>query len=200
MHMADVLVLRGFTGPPRVARSYSAPGGVGYAPQRATFPAWLTGAEIARLFELDFDAVSARLPALYLGELRDVPGGRMSVGQMTVLSVAIALASDHHLTLLDEPFAPLDLRRRIGLTAILQRMQYSSRVVIMSAQSAAEIVDVCSWTVVLKKGRVVWEGPVAALTGPGLPGEAAVLTVERRLLALLDESSALRRPSACRPP
>ena len=172
---------------------------VGFAPQHAALPAWLTPADVARMFGLHMTVMQRDMPALRLDELIDKPASRLSVGQQQVVSVAIALAGDASLVLLDEPFAPLDFRRRIALTEILKR-PVRGRVTMVSTQSAAELAAVCSWVLVLREGRCVFSGPIAALTGPGQGGERAVQRVEERILDMLeDDVSGLRTPSASHP-
>ena len=178
---------------------------VSYAPQRATLPDWLTVPDFARMFSLDIRDIHRRFPSMRMDELCDARAGTLSAGQMQAVAVSLALAGDAPLVLLDEPFAPLDFRRRVALTRILTGMRDNlpQRTVIVSMQSAAEVYAVCSWVLVLRGGRCVYNGPVAALTGPGQAGERAVVRLEERLLDLLDDVddvSALRRPIACHPP
>ena len=152
------------------------------------------------MYGLDMSTMHQVHPALRLDELVDTPSSKLSVGQQQTVSIAIALAGDAPLVLLDEPFAPLDFRRRIALTAILQR-PVRGRVTMVSTQSAAELASVCSWVLVLREGRCVLSGPLAALTGPGPGGERAVQRLEECLLALLDDDvSGSRIPSASHPP
>ncbi|HEX6693931.1 MAG TPA: ATP-binding cassette domain-containing protein [Longimicrobiales bacterium] len=180
--------------------STTAFGHVGFAPQHAALPAWLTATEIARMFGLDISDLHRQHPAMRLDELVDTPATKLSVGQQQAVSVAIALAGDAPLVLLDEPFAPLDFRRRIALTEIL-RQHVAGRVIMISTQSAAELSAVCSWVLVLREGRCVFSGPIAALTGPASDGERAVQRLEKRIMDMLDSDvSGSRIPSACHPP
>ncbi len=157
---------------------------VGFAPQRPTFPAWLDAAGISRLFGFEFSTLSARYPGLLLNEIEHLRGGVMSVGQTQTLSIALALALDSPVILLDEPFAPLDFRRRIGLQRILAARGPDAGMAIVSSQSAAEVMDVCSWIVVMNGGRYVYAGPVADLAGSGAADEQRQ-RLERGILELL---------------
>ena len=173
---------------------------VGFAPQHASLPSWLTAGEVAHLFGLDMQAMHTRDPSMRLDELIDTHAGALSAGQQQAVSVSIALAGSAPLVLLDEPFAPLDFRRRVALAQMLRRPA-SDRVVLLTTQSAAELAAVCSSVLVLREGRCVLSGPVAALTGPGPGGEQAIQRLEERLLDILDEDvSDSRTPTACHPP
>ncbi|MEO5510072.1 MAG: ATP-binding cassette domain-containing protein [Longimicrobiales bacterium] len=159
---------------------------IGYSPQRPDFPAWLNAAQIARLFGLDLHTLRERFPGLQLDELEAPAPGTLSVGQTQALSTALALGLDARVTCLDEPFAPLDFRRRIGLSEILASAgRARSGAVVVASQSASELLDVCSWILVLRAGRYVFTGPVAELAGIGAAEERRG-RLERRILALLN--------------
>jgi ABC-type multidrug transport system ATPase subunit len=163
---------------------------VGYAPQRPSFPEWLDPREAAALFGQDLNELARRFAGLLLHELAPLKRGTMSVGQAQALSVALALALQAPLTLLDEPFAPLDFRRRIGLTCLLNgRSADTGGVVVVSSQSAAELINVCSWVVVLSGGRCVYAGPIDGLAGSAIEdSDRRRDCLEQRILALLEAS------------
>lgn len=148
-----------------------AEGPIGYAPQQPAFPEWLTVEEVVRLYRQQSPALSARYPGLLLEEIAGRSAAALSVGQRQVLAVALALALDTRLTLLDEPFAPLDFRRRIGLVRTLQPRREGPGLTLISSQAAADLLDTCDWLLILRDGRYLYNGPVAALCGGG--GEEA---------------------------
>jgi len=166
-------------------------GGVGYAPQQATFPGWLDVEDVARLYGTNLDMLVVRQPGLLLDELRGLPVHALSVGQAQALAIALALAGGSQLTLLDEPFAPLDFRRRIGLLQLLRarRSPGGSGVTLVSSQSAADLLDTCDWIVVLREGRYLHSGATDALTaGVADPAEARQ-RFEEGIVALLGAAS-----------
>ncbi len=172
---------------------------VAYGPQQPTFPGWLSPQRIASMFTCDFTAMCAEFPSLALGEIQSCSGRTLSVGQSQTLSIALALAARAPITLLDEPFAPLDFRRRIGLSSILpRRAADTNAAIVISTQSASEIIDTCGWIVVLQEGRYVYAGSVETLSGGG-DAEARRRHLERELLDLmLPGGTATRRPAGTR--
>lgn len=160
-------------------------GSVAYSPQRPSFPAWLSGSEIAAMFGFEYDELEAAYPALLLDELRRARGSALSVGQTQAISVVLALHAGADITLLDEPFAPLDFRRRIALSEILRsRSASQDGLVLVSSQSAAELLDVCTWLVVLRGGRYAFSGAIRDVVGDA-DGEAARSRLEDHVMALL---------------
>jgi ABC-type multidrug transport system ATPase subunit len=154
-----------------------------FSPQRPTFPDWLACLDTTRMFGFEYDALEAAFPALLLDEIRRVRGGALSVGQAQALSVALALYPEADMTLLDEPFAPLDFRRRIALSNIL-RERRAPGIVMISSQSAAELLDVCSWVVVLRGGDYVFSGSIASIIADAT-GDSARAALEERVIAML---------------
>lgn len=164
-------------------------GAIGYSPQQPAFPEWLAVDALAPLYGQSFDQLTRRFPGLLLDELRGRGAGTLSVGQRQALSVGLALALDARLTVLDEPFAPLDFRRRIGLVRSLQERRASGGLALISSQAAVDLLDTCGWIVVLRDGRYVFSGPTAELTGGLAEGATARERFEEAVVALLDDAS-----------
>lgn len=150
------------------------PGAIAFGPQRPTFPEWLCAHQCARLFGCTFESLAEAYPELLLDELRGLEVRSMSAGQLQTLSIVLALHTSASLILLDEPFAPLDFRRRIGLVHVIRRVAERSAIVV-STQSANEMLDVCDQAIVLKAGTCVYCGSIDALLGVGTERENAAL-------------------------
>jgi ABC-2 type transport system ATP-binding protein len=159
-------------------RSTSA--GVAYVPQSPVFPDWLVVEAIARLYATDFSDLQERMPALYLQELAGQRSGALSNGQRQALAIAIALGRAADITLMDEPFAALDFRRRIGALELLQqwRQDHPESAVLLASQASADLAGLCDHFLVLRDGRYAYRGPVGRLA-------AYDDDVERQLLRLL---------------
>ncbi|HSJ07775.1 MAG TPA: ATP-binding cassette domain-containing protein [Longimicrobiales bacterium] len=158
------------------------PARVAWAPQLPALPGWLTVERTAALYGLDFRRLAATLPGLYLDELTGRRNRALSAGQRQALSIAIAIGMNASVLLLDEPFSALDYRRRLGALDIL-RARHAGRArsaLLVSSQSAADLVGLCDHFVVLRDGRYAFNGPREQLTGGGRDDG-----IERRLLALL---------------
>jgi ABC-type multidrug transport system ATPase subunit len=177
MQLTDVLMSRGTAS----IRVDSRPASLAYVPQEPALPGWLRVERAAGLYGLRFAELLDGMPGLHLDELRGRTCATLSVGQRQVLAVALALGRDADVTLLDEPFAALDFRRRVGTLDLLRERRDSGRAFILSSQSAADLIDVCGHFAVIRDGRYVFDGPIAALARDARDERA----VERRLLELL---------------
>lgn len=164
---------------------------VAFAPQQPAFPEWLAVADVVRLYGGDVDALARCTPGLLLEEIARLPVRALSAGQRQALAVALALAGERLLTLLDEPCAFLDFRRRFGLARLLRarRGPHAPGLVLVSSQSAADLLDTCDWIVVLRDGRYVYSGAADTLTAGIADPARARQRFEEALMALLGAAS-----------
>jgi ABC-type multidrug transport system ATPase subunit len=167
---------------------------IAFAPQETALPDWLSVADVARLYGTTIDEVADRSPGLLIEELVRHQAHTLSAGQRQALSVALALAAQLPLTLLDEPFAPLDFRRRLGLVRLLRerRGEHAGGIVLLSSQSAADLLDTCDWILVLRDGCYVHSGAAASLTAGIADPAKARQRFEEAVLTLLGAASPLR--------
>lgn len=149
-------------------------------PQVPALPGWLKADRIATMYGLELGVLMARMPGLHLDELASRKSRDLSVGQRQGLAIAIALGRNADVTLLDEPFSALDFRRRIGTLDLLRQHLAAGRTIILSSQSAADLVELCDRFAVIRDGRYVFNGTRAELAAGGDGRE-----VEQRLLELL---------------
>lgn len=179
MHLAGAL--RGAVRSPAAIEVDGHGPSLAYVPQSPSLPPWLTAHQAAALYGLSFDRLCADMPSLHLAELDGQRCSTLSIGQQQVLAIALALGRDAELTMLDEPFSALDFRRRVGVTGMLRDRISGPRAgaILISSQAAADLAELCGHYVVLRDGRVVFNGPAASLTTEG------TAQVEVRLLELL---------------
>jgi ABC-type multidrug transport system ATPase subunit len=153
---------------------------VAYVPQAPALPAWLRSEHIADLCGLSFSALADGMPGLHLAEVAGQKAAALSVGQQQALAIGLALGRDADVIVLDEPFAALDFRRRLGTLDLLRQYRDAGRAVLQSSQTAADLVDLCDRFLVIRDGRYVFNG-----TRADLVGDADNSSIERRLLAIL---------------
>lgn len=151
-----------------------------YVPQLPALPGWLRTDALAAMFGLHFESLVERMPGLFLTEVAGRKAGALSAGQRQALAIALALGRDADVTLLDEPFSALDFRRRIGTIELLRRRRDAGRAVVLSSQSASDLIELCAHFVVIRDGRYVFEGTRQALSAGS--GDRAI---EQRILGLL---------------
>ena len=114
-------------------------------------------AEIARRR----DEVLARFPRLRerLGQL----AGSLSGGEQQMLAIGRALMARPRLLLLDEPsmgLAPLFVEEIFAIVAVLKR---EGTTILLVEQNASAALDVADHAYVLETGRIVLDGPAAAV-------------------------------------
>ena len=109
------------------------------------------------------EEATVALARVGLEPLAAVPHGRLSQGQRRRLSLALALARDPALLLLDEPHAGLDDRGREALDAVLAAAPAEGRTVLLASHEVDRTRPLVTREVRLVGGRV--EAPVERSAG-----------------------------------
>lgn len=120
-----------------------------------------------------------------VGELLDLVGlpgyedrrpRSLSGGERQRVALARALAPEPELLLLDEPFAALDFRIRVGLRDALSEIQRRTDVpIVLVTHSLEDVRALADGLVLLDRGRVVAMGATATILEAPPSAEAAVL-------------------------
>lgn len=82
----------------------------------------------------------------------------LSYGQEKLLAIAMLLARDSRLVLLDEPIAGLDLKMRNMMLDLIQRLKELGKAIIVIEHSLDFVFDISDRVVVLSNGHKVYEG------------------------------------------
>lgn len=144
---------------------------IGYLPQHFSFLPNLTVLEslayLGRLSGIGEDRLDAELEAVIektrLGEYADMRVKALSGGTTRRLGIAQALLGPPELLLLDEPTAGLDIEERGKLKDILARAS-RGHTILISTHLAEDIVGLCERALVLKSGKLLFDGAVGELT------------------------------------
>jgi ABC-2 type transport system ATP-binding protein len=80
---------------------------------------------------------------------------RMSTGMRQKLALAVVLATDAPLVILDEPTANLDPTARAEVLDLVREAKAAGRTVMFSSHVLSEVEDVCDRVVILRAGRLV---------------------------------------------
>ena len=125
----------------------------------------------------DEEAVDRALAAVDAADLAARRMDAISGGERQRLAIALALATEAPVLLLDEPAAHLDFRRRDELMALLARLD---RTVVMTTHELPFDTDFFTRAVLLAHGRVVAEGRPEDVLTPGRISAAWGVPVELR--------------------
>ncbi len=96
------------------------------------------------------------------GRAKDSVGG-YSHGMRQRLGIAAALLREPKLLLLDEPATGLDPAGMRDMRLLIRRLAEQGMTVLLSSHLLGEIEDVCNRVAIVRSGRIVYEGEIAAL-------------------------------------
>ncbi|MGH8444730.1 MAG: ABC transporter ATP-binding protein, partial [Solimonas sp.] len=160
---------------------------LGFAPQELAFYPTLTVAENLRLYArltpgADAAATAGAIATADLGGQLGKRAEALSGGLRHRLNFAIALLGRPRLLLLDEPTAGVDPQSRNFLLERIVELRRDGVTVVYSSHYMEEIERVCDAALILDRGRVLAQGPIAALRGAHTRIEDAFLHLTDRRL------------------
>ncbi|MBE3575724.1 MAG: ABC transporter ATP-binding protein [Firmicutes bacterium] len=149
---------------------------MGFLPELFRQPDWLTGLELLR-FHGALLGLSGRDLAQHVEEAWNRVGlpeeasrrriGTYSKGMQQRLGLAVALLGDPDLLFLDEPTSALDPVGRRDVRVLLGQLREAGKTVFLNSHLISEVERTCDEIAIIRGGRVVLSGPVAALEGDG---------------------------------
>ena len=148
---------------------------VGYMPENdAHIPGMSAVSFVAYCAELSglpaADAMQRAHEVLYyvgLGEARYRNVETYSTGMKQRIKLAQALVHDPDLLLLDEPTNGMDPKGREEMLALIREISHNRNIsLILSSHVIPDVDSVCDAVVVMNRGQVVMQGPIASLKKP----------------------------------
>lgn len=182
---------------------------VAVLPQSTELPAGMVVAEVVALGRIpharslfgaepgDEDAVAAALRDVDAEALAHRPVNQLSGGERQRVMLALALAQEPELLLLDEPTLHLDLAHQLALVALLGRLRAGRRISVVAVLHDLNLAtSFADRAILVRDGRIeaagTREAPMAAAAAArafGVPVEEATTTAGRRVLVpVLDPS------------
>ncbi|MCL4401274.1 MAG: ATP-binding cassette domain-containing protein [Acidobacteria bacterium] len=106
------------------------------------------------------------LDLLEIGHLATRSVDEMSSGEARRVVIARALVHDPRALVLDEPTTSLDFRAKRELLAAFRKLAQSGIGIVMVTHSLTDIIPEINRVILLKSGRIVADGPKAAVLTP----------------------------------
>jgi branched-chain amino acid transport system ATP-binding protein len=100
-----------------------------------------------------------------LSSLADVPARNLSHGHKRTLGIAIALAAQPRLLLLDEPFGGMNAEEVLQTVELIKRLWAGGISILLIEHNMRATMSLCRRIVVLNFGRVIAEGPPEEIQG-----------------------------------
>lgn len=116
---------------------------------------------IAALQGVPRSRVEETLELCDLGEIAGRRIGKCSGGEQQRVRMALALLTDPELLILDEPTAGMDVGARRNFWATMRDQAHSGRTIIFATHYLEEAQDFAQRIVLIGKGRLLADGPVA---------------------------------------
>src|SRR6266581_1819507 len=149
-------------------------GVAGFVEEPRFYP-YLTGRKNLRLLA-DYDEPVSRSrieEVLELVELRDRAKDRVggySHGMRQRLGIAASLLRQPRLLLLDEPATGLDPAGMRDMRDLVRRLAREGITVLLSSHLLTEVEELCNRVAIIRKGRIVYEGPLQELLATAASG------------------------------
>lgn len=145
-------------------------------------------------------AATHRIPARRVDEVLEMAGltevankrvGGFSLGMGQRLGIAAAMLGDPEVLILDEPVNGLDPDGVLWVRSLLRQLAGEGRTMLLSSHLMSEMAQTADHVIVLGRGKVVADAPIAEFVSAGREDRVGVATPDAaRLVALIMERAA----------
>ena len=129
--------------------------------------------------------VDAVLDSVGLTDVAHRPAGSFSLGMGQRLGIAAALLADPQVLILDEPVNGLDVDGIRWIRALLSELAAQGRTVLLSSHLMSEMQLVADHLVVIGRGRILADTPMAQFIEDSATGTVTVVSPDAARLAAL---------------
>ncbi|MBI4811750.1 MAG: ATP-binding cassette domain-containing protein, partial [Ignavibacteriales bacterium] len=112
-----------------------------------------------------------------LAEMKHKDIGQLSKGYRQRVGLAAAMIHDPKVLILDEPTSGLDPNQIVEIRGLIQQLG-KQKTVILSTHILPEVQATCNRVIIINRGKIVADGPIADLQRSLHGGEKIVLEVE----------------------
>lgn len=141
---------------------------VGAIIERPNFYPYMTAKEnlelVCKIKGTDSSKVQEKLELVGLWERKDSKFSTFSLGMKQRLAIASALLNDPEILILDEPTNGLDPQGIHQIREIIRIIASHGTTILLASHLLDEVEKVCSHVLVLRKGEILYSGPVNGIT------------------------------------
>jgi ABC-2 type transport system ATP-binding protein len=112
-----------------------------------------------------------------LGEMKHKDIGQLSKGYRQRVGLAAAMIHDPRVLILDEPTSGLDPNQIVEIRSLIQNLG-KEKTVILSTHILPEVQATCDRVIIINRGKIVADGPIADLQRGLHGGEKIVMEIE----------------------
>ena len=112
-----------------------------------------------------------------LGEMKRKDIGQLSKGFRQRVGLAAAMIHDPKVLIMDEPTSGLDPNQIVEIRSLIQELG-KQKTVILSTHILPEVQATCGRVIIINRGKIVADGPIADLQRSLHGGEKIILEVE----------------------
>lgn len=124
-----------------------------------------------RLGAKDRRLVAQAMEKTQISSLADMPLTSLSGGQQQRAFLAMVLAQDTPVVMLDEPTTYLDINHQVGLMQLLRELNEQGKTIVTVLHDLNQACRYCDYLVLLAKGKVVAQGEPREVMKPELLAE-----------------------------
>lgn len=141
---------------------------VGAIIERPNFYPYMTAQEnlelVCKIKNIPFTKVTEKLELVGLLDRKDSKFKTFSLGMKQRLAIASALLNDPEILILDEPTNGLDPQGIRQIRDLIRLIASQGTTILLASHLLDEVEKVCSHVVVLRFGKMLYQGPVDAMS------------------------------------